>query len=113
VPVKWTAPEALNYKTYTTASDVWSFGILMWECFSLGKLPYKGMNNTQAREQIEVGYRMEAPPLTLEGAYPVMRRCWEYQVGRRAVPSAVHHLASARAGSAWVLISRWARTASL
>ena len=45
IPVKWTAPEALNYFQYTTLSDIWSFGILLWETFSYGNVPYPGMNN--------------------------------------------------------------------
>jgi len=45
IPVKWTAPEALNYAQYTTLSDIWSFGILLWETFSYGNTPYPGMNN--------------------------------------------------------------------
>lgn len=45
IPVKWTAPEALNYFKYTTLSDIWSFGILLWETFSYGNSPYPGLNN--------------------------------------------------------------------
>nr|KAF6489448.1 FER tyrosine kinase [Molossus molossus] len=53
IPIKWTAPEALNYGRYSSESDVWSFGILLWETFSLGVCPYPGMTNQQAREQVE------------------------------------------------------------
>lgn len=45
IPVKWTAPEALNYFQYTTLSDIWSFGVLLWETFSYGNTPYPGMSN--------------------------------------------------------------------
>ncbi|XP_043769686.1 tyrosine-protein kinase Fer isoform X1 [Cervus elaphus] len=55
IPIKWTAPEALNYGRYSSESDVWSFGILLWETFSLGVCPYPGMTNQQAREQVERG----------------------------------------------------------
>ncbi|XP_024911500.1 tyrosine-protein kinase Fes/Fps isoform X1 [Cynoglossus semilaevis] len=55
VPVKWTSPEALNYGRYTTESDVWSFGVLLWETFSMGMTPYTSMTNQQARDQVEKG----------------------------------------------------------
>ena len=45
IPVKWTAPEALNYFQYTTLSDIWSFGVLLWETFSYGNTPYPGLSN--------------------------------------------------------------------
>ena len=47
IPVKWTAPEALNYKKYSTASDVWSFGIVMYEIWAVGMKPYQGMTNAE------------------------------------------------------------------
>lgn len=47
IPIKWTAPEAIQYKKFTTASDVWSYGILMWEIFSFGERPYWEWNNLE------------------------------------------------------------------
>ncbi|XP_072715074.1 tyrosine-protein kinase Fer-like isoform X4 [Ciconia boyciana] len=79
IPIKWTAPEALNYGRYTSESDVWSFGILLWETFSLGVCPYPGMTNQQAREQVEKGYRMSAPQKCPEEIYKIMQRCWAYK----------------------------------
>ncbi|KAM6426161.1 tyrosine-protein kinase Fes/Fps isoform 3-T3 [Liasis olivaceus] len=55
IPVKWTAPEALSYGRYSSESDVWSFGILLWEAFSLGATPYANMSNQQTREAVEKG----------------------------------------------------------
>ncbi|XP_040915104.1 tyrosine-protein kinase Fer isoform X2 [Toxotes jaculatrix] len=78
IPIKWTAPEALNYGRYSSESDVWSYGILLWETFSLGVCPYPGMTNQQAREQVEKGYRMACPQRCPEDAYKVMQRCWQY-----------------------------------
>ncbi|XP_021235415.1 tyrosine-protein kinase Fer isoform X2 [Numida meleagris] len=83
IPIKWTAPEALNYGRYTSESDVWSFGILLWETFSLGVCPYPGMTNQQAREQVEKGYRMSAPQKCPEEIYKIMQRCWDYHPENR------------------------------
>ncbi|XP_030624903.1 tyrosine-protein kinase Fer isoform X1 [Chanos chanos] len=83
IPIKWTAPEALNYGRYSSESDVWSYGILLWETFSLGVCPYPGMTNQQAREQVEKGYRMSCPQKCPEEVYKIMQRCWEYKPENR------------------------------
>lgn len=78
IPIKWTAPEALNFGKYTSLCDVWSYGILMWEIFARGSTPYPGMNNSQAREQIDAGYRMPAPEGTPSEIHTLMLHCWQY-----------------------------------
>uniref|UniRef100_UPI0037E80BAD tyrosine-protein kinase Fer n=1 Tax=Semicossyphus pulcher TaxID=241346 RepID=UPI0037E80BAD len=83
IPIKWTAPEALNYGRYSSESDVWSYGILLWETFSLGVCPYPGMTNQQAREQVEKGYRMSCPQRCPDDVYKVMQRCWQYNPEER------------------------------
>ncbi|XP_008854237.1 tyrosine-protein kinase Fer isoform X1 [Nannospalax galili] len=83
IPIKWTAPEALNYGRYSSESDVWSFGILLWETFSLGVCPYPGMTNQQAREQVERGYRMSAPQHCPEEISKLMMKCWDYKPENR------------------------------
>ncbi|XP_023442013.1 tyrosine-protein kinase Fer isoform X2 [Dasypus novemcinctus] len=83
IPIKWTAPEALNYGRYSSESDVWSFGILLWETFSLGVCPYPGMTNQQAREQVERGYRMSAPQHCPEDIFKIMQKCWDYKPENR------------------------------
>ncbi|KAM4746850.1 tyrosine-protein kinase Fes/Fps [Rhinophrynus dorsalis] len=90
VPVKWTAPEALNYGRYSSESDVWSFGILLWEAFSLGSVPYTAMNNQQTRESIEQGNRLPAPENCPDEIYRLMLRCWEYDPRKRPSFSTVH-----------------------
>lgn len=55
IPIKWTAPEALNYGKYTSLCDVWSFGVLCWEVFSRGGTPYSGLSNTRSRQMISAG----------------------------------------------------------
>ncbi|XP_052606188.1 tyrosine-protein kinase Fer isoform X1 [Peromyscus californicus insignis] len=90
IPIKWTAPEALNYGRYSSESDVWSFGILLWETFSLGVCPYPGMTNQQAREQVERGYRMSAPQNCPEEISKIMMKCWDYKPENRPRFSDLH-----------------------
>ncbi|XP_028647233.1 tyrosine-protein kinase Fes/Fps [Erpetoichthys calabaricus] len=90
IPVKWTAPEALNYGRYTTESDVWSFGILLWETFSRGLTPYTSMSNQQTREEIEQGYRMPAPDGCPADIYNLICRCWEYDPRKRPTFAVIH-----------------------
>ncbi|CAM2098876.1 unnamed protein product [Caretta caretta] len=90
IPVKWTAPEALNYGRYSSESDVWSFGILLWEAFSLGATPYSHLSNTQTREAIEQGVRLDPPKQCPEDVYRLMQRCWEYDPRKRPSFSTVH-----------------------
>ncbi|XP_074773066.1 tyrosine-protein kinase Fes/Fps isoform X2 [Athene noctua] len=90
IPVKWTAPEALNYGRYSSESDVWSFGILLWEAFSLGAVPYANLNNQQTREAVEQGVRLDPPEQCPEEVYRLMRRCWEYDPRKRPSFSVVH-----------------------
>uniref|UniRef100_A0A674NEU9 Tyrosine-protein kinase n=1 Tax=Takifugu rubripes TaxID=31033 RepID=A0A674NEU9_TAKRU len=83
IPVKWTAPEALNYGRYTTESDVWSFGILLWETFSLGMTPYTSMSNQETRTEVEKGYRMPAPRFCPLEIARLMNNCWQYHPKNR------------------------------
>uniref|UniRef100_A0A1S4GJD6 Tyrosine-protein kinase n=2 Tax=gambiae species complex TaxID=44542 RepID=A0A1S4GJD6_ANOGA len=79
IPIKWTAPEALNFGKYTSLCDVWSYGILVWEIFSRGDTPYSGMSNSMARERIDEGYRMPAPEGAPPEMYRLMLKCWSYE----------------------------------
>ncbi|XP_075063933.1 tyrosine-protein kinase Fes/Fps [Mixophyes fleayi] len=90
IPVKWTAPEALNYGRYSSESDVWSFGILLWEAFSLGSVPYTSLNNQQTREAIEQGTRLPLPDMCPDDIYNLMLNCWEYDPKKRPNFNAVH-----------------------
>ncbi|XP_060867513.1 tyrosine-protein kinase Fer isoform X3 [Metopolophium dirhodum] len=83
IPIKWTAPEALNFGKYTTLCDVWSYGVLCWEIFAKGGTPYSGLSNSKAREKIDTGYRMPAPEGTPDEVYRLMLQCWQYQPENR------------------------------
>lgn len=82
-PVKWYAPECINYFKFSSKSDVWSFGVLMWEAFSYGQKPYKGMKGNDVMQMIESGGRMEAPLDCPPEMYDLMRTCWTYKVEER------------------------------
>lgn len=75
-PVKWTAPEAVHYCVFTTKSDVWSYGVLLIEIFTRGKIPYPGMTNAESLQQIERGYRMPCPSECPQQIYDLIRKCW-------------------------------------
>lgn len=61
IPVRWTAPEAIAFRKFTTASDVWSFGIVCWEVMSYGERPYWNWSNQDVIKSIEKAYRLPAP----------------------------------------------------
>lgn len=76
-PIKWTAPEAANYNRFTIKSDVWSFGILLTEIVTYGRVPYPGMTNAEVLHQVEHGYRMPCPPGCPHALYEIMLECWK------------------------------------
>ncbi|TSS85049.1 Proto-oncogene tyrosine-protein kinase LCK [Bagarius yarrelli] len=75
-PIKWTAPEAINYGTFSIKSDVWSFGILLTEIVTYGRIPYPGMTNPEVIQNLERGYRMPRPETCPEDLYSIMKECW-------------------------------------
>ncbi|TMS20422.1 Megakaryocyte-associated tyrosine-protein kinase [Larimichthys crocea] len=83
LPVKWTAPEALKKEKFSTKSDVWSYGVLLWETFSYGRQPYPKMSLKEVKERVEGGYRMESPEECPPGVYSLMRICWEQEPRKR------------------------------
>ncbi|XP_068781261.1 tyrosine-protein kinase SYK isoform X2 [Struthio camelus] len=82
-PVKWYAPECMNFYKFSSKSDVWSFGVLMWEAFSYGQKPYKGMKGGEVAQMIERGERMERPEGCPTEVYDLMKLCWTYNVDDR------------------------------
>ncbi|KAM4622237.1 tyrosine-protein kinase Srms isoform 1-T1 [Discoglossus pictus] len=76
IPIKWTSPEALKYSKYSTKSDVWSFGILLYEVYTFGQQPYKGMINREVIEKVTRGYRLPCPHNCSNEMYHLMCLCW-------------------------------------
>ncbi|KAJ3606661.1 hypothetical protein NHX12_026180, partial [Muraenolepis orangiensis] len=82
-PIKWTAPEAALYGRFTIKSDVWSFGILLTELVTKGRVPYPGMNNREVLEQVERGYRMPLPQDCPPSLYDLMMLSWRREAEDR------------------------------
>ena len=74
--IRWTAPEAVLTNCFTIKSDVWSFGILLYEIVTYGRLPYPGMIPSQLLEAIQQGYRMLCPQGCPDQLYEIMCECW-------------------------------------
>ncbi|KAK7133193.1 hypothetical protein R3I94_015161 [Phoxinus phoxinus] len=84
LPVKWMAPESIFDNLYTTVSDVWSYGILLWEIFSLGGTPYPGMVvDSSFYNKIKSGYRMAKPEHASSEVYELMMKCWNSEPEKR------------------------------
>uniref|UniRef100_A0A8C5EVG7 Tyrosine-protein kinase n=1 Tax=Gouania willdenowi TaxID=441366 RepID=A0A8C5EVG7_GOUWI len=75
-PVRWSPPEVLLYCKFSSKSDIWAYGVLMWEIYTLGKLPYERLNNTEIVDQVPRGLRLYRPQLANEKVYSIMTSCW-------------------------------------
>jgi len=77
LPIKWTAPEALRHAQFSNKSDMWSFGILLWEIYSFGRVPYPRIPLGDVVKHVEKGYKMEAPEGCPPPVYTIMKDAWE------------------------------------
>uniref|UniRef100_A0A8C1P1P3 receptor protein-tyrosine kinase n=1 Tax=Cyprinus carpio TaxID=7962 RepID=A0A8C1P1P3_CYPCA len=83
IPIRWTAPEAITYRKFTSASDVWSYGIVMWEVMSYGERPYWDMSNQDVIKAIEEGYRLPPPMDCPVSLHQLMLDCWQKERAER------------------------------
>ncbi|KAK4337127.1 hypothetical protein RND71_043886 [Anisodus tanguticus] len=82
-PIKWTAPEGLAYNKFSTKSDVWAFGVLLWEIATYGMSPYPGVELVDVYHMLESGYRMECPVGCPNEVYELMKECWQWDPNSR------------------------------
>ncbi|XP_063812366.1 ephrin type-A receptor 3 isoform X2 [Pseudophryne corroboree] len=77
IPIRWTAPEAISYRKFTSASDAWSYGIVVWEVMSYGERPYWEMSNQDVIKAVDEGYRLPPPMECPAALYQLMLDCWQ------------------------------------
>uniref|UniRef100_A0A2K5QR89 Protein-tyrosine kinase 2-beta n=1 Tax=Cebus imitator TaxID=2715852 RepID=A0A2K5QR89_CEBIM len=83
LPIKWMSPESINFRRFTTASDVWMFAVCMWEILSFGKQPFFWLENKDVIGVLEKGDRLPKPDLCPPILYTLMTRCWDYDPSDR------------------------------
>ncbi|KAK1340456.1 hypothetical protein QTO34_019026 [Cnephaeus nilssonii] len=83
IPIRWTAPEAISYRKFTSASDVWSYGIVMWEVMTYGERPYWELSNHEVMKAINDGFRLPTPMECPSAIYQLMMQCWQQERARR------------------------------
>uniref|UniRef100_H3CUU4 Protein tyrosine kinase 2 n=1 Tax=Tetraodon nigroviridis TaxID=99883 RepID=H3CUU4_TETNG len=83
LPIKWMAPESINFRRFTSASDVWMFGVCMWEILMYGIKPFQGVKNNDVIGRIENGERLAMPPHCPPTLYSLMTKCWSYDPSKR------------------------------
>ncbi|XP_071806060.1 ephrin type-B receptor 1-B-like isoform X3 [Asterias amurensis] len=89
IPIRWTAPEAIAFKKFTSASDVWSYGIVMWEIMSYGERPYWNWPNQDVIRAVEKGYRLPPPMDCPEALHQLMLDCWQKDRNHRPTFSTI------------------------
>ncbi|ESO08532.1 hypothetical protein HELRODRAFT_133479, partial [Helobdella robusta] len=82
-PVRWMAPECLEAKIFTTKSDVWAYGVLLWELMTRGAVPYAEVENWQVAGLIQSGELLKQPPFCPDVVYAIMMKCWTQDAQER------------------------------
>ncbi|KAM9368361.1 high affinity nerve growth factor receptor [Phaethornis superciliosus] len=90
LPIRWMPPESILYRKFTTESDIWSFGVVLWEIFTYGKQPWYQLSNTEAIECITQGRELERPRACPAEVYSIMRSCWQRDPHQRRPIQEIH-----------------------
>ncbi|NXP73107.1 NTRK1 factor, partial [Ramphastos sulfuratus] len=90
LPIRWMPPESILYRKFTTESDLWSFGVVLWEIFTYGKQPWYQLSNTEAIECITQGRQLERPRTCPAEVYSLMQSCWQREPHQRRPIKELH-----------------------
>ncbi|XP_053134998.1 high affinity nerve growth factor receptor [Hemicordylus capensis] len=90
LPIRWMPPESILYRKFTTESDIWSFGVVLWEIFTYGKQPWYQLSNTEAIECITQGRELERPRTCPSEVYDIMQSCWQREPQQRQNMKGIH-----------------------
>ncbi|XP_008428979.2 high affinity nerve growth factor receptor isoform X3 [Poecilia reticulata] len=90
LPIRWMPPESIMYRKFTTESDIWSFGVVLWEIFTYGKQPWYQLSNSEAIECITQGRELERPRTCPKEVYLLMHGCWQREPQQRMVIKDIH-----------------------
>ncbi|RLV87502.1 hypothetical protein DV515_00015641 [Chloebia gouldiae] len=90
LPIRWMPPESILYRKFTTESDIWSFGVVLWEIFTYGKQPWYQLSNTEAIECITQGRELERPRTCPSEVYAIMQSCWQREPQQRQPIKEIH-----------------------
>ncbi|XP_056401696.1 high affinity nerve growth factor receptor isoform X1 [Hyla sarda] len=90
LPIRWMPPESILYRKFTTESDIWSFGVVLWEIFTYGKQPWYQLSNTEAIECITQGRELERPRTCPTEVYTIMQGCWQREPQQRLNIKEIH-----------------------
>lgn len=90
-PIKWASPEVLQYARFSSKSDMWAFGVLMWELYSGGKMPYVAWSNAEVAEKVVDGYKLEKPNYCQGDVYNIMTQTWEFEPEERPTFSKLYN----------------------
>ncbi|XP_053575897.1 high affinity nerve growth factor receptor [Bombina bombina] len=91
LPIRWMPPESILYRKFTTDSDIWSFGVVLWEIFTYGKQPWYQLSNTEAIECITQGRELERPRTCPNEVYNIMQGCWQREPQQRLNIKEIHN----------------------
>uniref|UniRef100_A0A8C3U8M9 Tyrosine-protein kinase receptor n=1 Tax=Catharus ustulatus TaxID=91951 RepID=A0A8C3U8M9_CATUS len=91
LPIRWMPPESILYRKFTTESDIWSFGVVLWEIFTYGKQPWYQLSNTEAIECITQGRELERPRTCPSEVYAIMQSCWHREPQQRQPIKEIHN----------------------